>query len=184
MAQSALRPVTSVNELVSLMPEASAVKAAMMKLGLWTNNIHEYRNIQERRPFPNNLGNLGPEQLADEYAWWTSELGRISELHGVLCSQKVWTDLQVRTALAQARSNTRKSKVHTTDADGKTKKLTQGEVNDIAETDPALMTARNNEALVDSYLAAITPMKDVTIAYLQTLSREITRRGDLQRNRL
>lgn len=156
----------------------------MKKLGIWSSRLHEHDQIAPRRPFHANLGHLNSDQLADEMAYWTSELGRISEITGVISSQKVYADLRVRQALATARHNVRSNKAYATDTDGKPKKLTQSEVNDLAERDPNLVTVRENEALVDSYLATLQPMKDVTIAYLQTLSREITRRGDLQRARL
>lgn len=171
------------NELIKQLPEGSTPFATMLrKLGLWTSVAHN--TVDERRPFQKNLASIGPDSLADEHAYWTSEAGRVSELHGFLMAQKVRTDLEVRIATSKARAQVRQNHVGKVDASGKAVKLTTTEVNDLAEAQQVLADARENAVLVESTLAAVAATKEATLLYLNTLSREITRRGDLMKARL
>lgn len=171
------------NELIKQLPDGAVPFSSMLKkLGLWTAVAHNA--IDERREFVKNLASVPPDALADENAYWTSEAGRLSELHGFLMAQKVRTDFDVKIATAQARAQVRKNNVGKTDAAGKLIKLTSTEVNDLAEGQTVLSDARERAVLVESTLAAVAATKEATLLYLNTLSREITRRGDLTKARL
>lgn len=171
------------NELIKQMPAGSVPFATMLKkLGLWSERSHNA--IDERRSFIRNLAEIGPDQLADEHAYWTSEAGRISELHGFLVAQKVRTDFDTKIAQAQARTQVRKNNASKTDAAGKPVKMTAAEINDEAEMLQVLRDARERAILVESTLASMAATKEATLLYLNTISREITRRGDLLKARV
>lgn len=171
------------NELIKQMPgDSVAFSNTLKKLGLWTAIAHNA--IDERRPFSRNIAALDPDTLADEQAYWASEAGRITELHGFLTAQKVKSDLELKVATAKARSQVRQQNANKTDANGKAIKLTTGEVNDLAEAQQVLIDARQSAVLVESTVAAVAATKEATLLYLNTLSREITRRGDLLKARM
>lgn len=171
------------NELIKQLPgDSIAFASTLKKLGLWSSRVHD--SVDERRPFQRNIASVAPDTLADEQAYWTSEAGRISELHGFLMGQKVKSDLELRVATAKARSQVRQQNATKTDANGKAIKLTTGEVNDLAEAQQVLIDAREATVLVESTLAAVAATKEATLLYLNTISREITRRGDLLRARM
>lgn len=168
------------NELIKQVPGNSVQFANMLKrLGLWTTRAHD--QIDERRQFVSNLAAISPDQLAEEQSYWSSEAGRITELHGFLQAQSLQADLNVKHAQATARSNVRQQNASKVDAAGKPIKLTAGEVGDLAEQQTILKDAREQAVFVESALVAVAATKEATFLYLNTLSREITRRGDLMK---
>lgn len=162
--------------------DSTEFAATLKKLGLWSTQAHDH--IDTRPAFKKNLAELSSDQIATEHAYWSSEAGRISELHGFLTAQKVRTDLNLKVAQAQSRNRVRNNKTYTTNAEGKEKKLTQGEVNDLAEADSAMQDARKESMVVETTLASVSAAKEATLMYLSTISREITRRGDMLKSRL
>lgn len=177
------RSARTTNELIKQLPTEAAPYADMLRrLGLWTTRSHA--SIDERRPFLRNLAEAGPDQLADEHAYWTSEAGRITELHGFLVAQKVKSDLELKLAAAKARTTIRRQNQNRTGPDGKPVKMTAAEVNDQAEGQQVLIDAREASAIIETTLASLAATKEATLLYLNTLSREITRRGDLLKARV
>ena len=168
------------NELIKQVPGHSVQFANMLKrLGLWTSRAHD--GIDERRQFVSNLAAISPDQLAEEQSYWSSEAGRITELHGFLQAQSMQTGLKVKQAQATARTAVRQRNAGKTDAAGTPIKLTAGEITDLAETETVLKEAREQAVFVESALVAVAATKEATFLYLNTLSREITRRGDLMK---
>lgn len=176
------KAMRTTNELMSHMPDSSMAQT-LKRLGLWTDRAHS--KVDERRPFKKSLSNLDSDTLSDEHSFWTSEAGRITELHGMLLAQKVRTDLETKMEVARARTSVRRENSQETDSDGKpVKKLTASEVADRAEENAAVMDAREQAVTVESMLASVGAAKEATLLYLSTISREITRRGDLMKGRL
>ncbi|RJL21219.1 hypothetical protein [Bailinhaonella thermotolerans] len=158
-------------------------EAAMMKyLGLWTAQAHS--RPAQRRPFAADMASLAGSALADEQAWWTSELGRVLELIGVLEARKVQCELTLKRAKASARAAIRRT--HQAAAQERAKedgtpvkvaKLTVGELNDWADETQPVREAEESKAEVEAMLAMLAGVQRATEMYLSTLSREITRRG-------
>lgn len=181
MSNKDTKVVRTTSELIADLPD-SKIAESLRALGLWTKAAHN--KIDQRRPFPQNLATMESDALGNEQAWWSSEAGRIMELHGLLMGQKIRTDLEVKVALAKARASVRRRNTKAREADPEVKKMTATEVNDEAESEQILLDAREEAGLVDAMLASVAASKEATLLYLSTLSREITRRGDLVKGRL
>lgn len=181
---STFKPPRSTSELLSNLPNGTAVSQAMRALGLWTTDSHAKPG--SRRRFRSDLATMHGAELANEQAYWASELGRISELLGLLRGQKIQANLGLKLALAKARCAIREEHAAIVVPEGKKApaKITVGELNDRAEENPDVMDERQALTTVEMYLASAEAAHEATLLYLQTLSREITRRGDEMKARM
>ena len=181
---STFRPPRSTAELLANLPNGTAVAQAMRALGLWTGDSHSKPG--SRKPFRRDLATMHGPELADEQAYWVSELGRISELLGLLRGQKVQANLSLKVALAKARCAIREQHAAIVVPEGQKPpaKLTAAEINDRAEENPDVMDERQALTTVEVFMASAEAANEATLMYLQTLRREITRRGDEMRARM
>lgn len=144
------------------------------RLGLWTTTLH--RPGVQRRAMRSRLAEADDRTLADEHLYWVSELGRITELVGMLNAQEVPAALAVKVAKARARVEARRR------TDGK--QPTQSALDDLADVDPVVIEAEQQLGRIRSLLASAAAAKEATAGYVQGLSREITLRGDGKRAHL
>lgn len=176
------KPPRNTTELLKQLPNGTAVANAMRALGLWTTTAHS--EVKGRRPFRRDLAEMDGNTLANEQAYWASELGRIAELRGLLRGQKVQANLALKVALAKARSSIREQHAESQKDVAKPTKLTAAEINDRAEENADVQDERQALTAVEVFQASIDASHEVTLMYLQTLSREITRRGDVMKARI
>ena len=93
---------------------------------------------------------LGPPALSDEQGWWTSEFGRIAELHGLLVGQQKVLSLDSKKSRAAARSRLRKKAVEAE------VKMTATELNDLAEDDPTVRDSDERAVIVEMLTSSST----------------------------
>ncbi|MFA5566648.1 MAG: hypothetical protein WDA77_12115 [Acidimicrobiia bacterium] len=140
-------------------------------LGLWTTDAH--RNIEPRRPFKTELGNLTPLQLSNESGWWAAEGARIIEMLGLLNALAVALKHDYEVVKAQARVTARKTWLQTP-VEERTKTLTKPEIEDLVTLDPGVSEVQQQLLVVEQLLAVVTAARDATQNYKETISREIT----------
>jgi hypothetical protein len=150
------------------------VRQEAERLGLWSATLH--RVGVQRRPMRAKIAEADDRTLADEHLYWVSELGRITEVVGMLNAQEIPAALRVKAARAQVRVTAR------TTGDGKTP--SQAALDDLAEIDPEVRLAEERLGRIRGLLAAAGAAKEATATYVQGLSREITLRGDAKRARM
>lgn len=144
------------------------------KLGLWTQEAHQ--NTKKREGFPSKLSDLEPTALTDLYSYWTHEFGRITELCGVISGQDQLLKIQLKSALARTRAKIRRN--------NNDSKLTQTQLNDMAEEDSAVLDIIEQQEVIAVISAQANAAKEVTLQYLNTISREITFRDSQMRARV
>ena len=140
-----------------------AVKLAE-RLGLWSTTAHGRAN--QRPDFPTRISELTPAQLSDQFAIWTAEFGRITELTGVLSGQESMLKLHLKAAQAAARARIRRAA-----AEGE--KFTATALSDAADEDPAVADLIDQQGLLVVLTAHASAAKEATQQYLTTISREI-----------
>jgi hypothetical protein len=166
MEEIALSNTTALDEVVSKLPTGRETLAISTKIGLWTAEYHKAE--VKRRKFPENVSALGPNQLSDQLAYWTSEFGRITELIGFLNGQREIAKLRLKSAKARSRSKVREER--------KSEKLTSTALNDIAEEDSMVLEIEEGMGTIEVLLAQVSATKEATAQYLASISREISYR--------
>jgi hypothetical protein len=144
------------------------------KLGLWTHASHQ--NTKNRESFPIKLSDLEPTALTDLYSYWTHEFGRITELCGIIAGQEQLLKIQLKSALARTRAKIRRNSPDN--------KLTQTQLNDMAEEDSAVLDIIEQQEVIAIINAQAGAAKEVTLQYLNTISREITFRDSQMKARV
>lgn len=167
--------VRSLSSAMARTPSGTDAVELARRLGIWTTEAH--RAPTERRRFPAKLSDLGPHQLADESAWWTSEFGRIVEMLGAINGQREVLKVTGKRARAAARGRLRRGL-----AEGE--KITATALNDQAEEDPAVIDVEDRGALLEVLCASVTASKEATTQYLTSISREISHREAQMKNRM
>jgi hypothetical protein len=142
---------------------AAAIELAA-KLGLWTTGAHA--RVTTRALFPDQLSELAPTALSDLYARWTSEFGRVAELLGAIHGQEQLLKIQLKSAQASARARVRRANPES--------KYTQAQLSDLADEDQAVIDLVEQQGLLGVLSAQASAAKEVTLQYLQTISREIS----------
>ena len=134
------------------------------KLGLWTYTAHQ--NVKQRTEFPFKLSDLAPSELSDLYSYWTHEFGRITEICGIVGGQDQLLKIQLKSVLARTRAKIRRNSVDT--------KITQSQLNDMAEEDPSVLDIIEQQGILVVIGSQAGAAKEVTLQYLNTISREIS----------
>jgi hypothetical protein len=134
------------------------------KLGLWTTSAHA--RVTTRAIFPEQLSDLAPTSLSDLYARWTSEFGRVTELLGAIHGQEQLLKIQLKSAQASARARIRRAHP---DA-----KFTMAQLSDLADEDQSVLDIVEQQGLISVLSSQSSAAKEVTLQYLQTISREIS----------
>lgn len=158
--------------------------------GMWTTELQSQN--WERPRFPRNLGNLGPIELSDNFALWTSEFGRLAELLGHLNAHHDSLKVQAKAARAGARGRLRRKIIAEIEAEEvaalaaessgkkkvvkKPKTVTASAINDEAEEDPAVETADAALNSLETLISIVSSAKEATTMYIQTISREMSYR--------
>ena len=169
MSDTSFAEVRSVAQVLERTPQGRDVAELLKRLGLWTEAQHVQKH--ERKAFPTQLSVLTSAQLSDEQSYWTSEMGRITELLGIIAGQKLLLENRSKKERSAARARVRRRAEEGT-------KLTAGQITDESEEDPAVQELDEKLAFVLTLMAYLGAVKEATVQYLNTLSREITRRGD------
>lgn len=160
--------------LLERLPSGNDAAILARRLGIWTQAFHQ--QPVDRVAFPHKLSPLSPPELSDLYALWTSELGRLLEINGLLLGQQPLLRLRLRGALAASRTRTREANPDV--------KMTAVMLNDLAEDDPAVLAAQEQAVLVETILVHLQEVVKATQQYLTTISREIAFRDAQLRNRI
>lgn len=158
--------------------------------GMWTTELQSQE--WERPRFPKELGRLGPVELSDNFALWTSEFGRLAELLGHLNAHHDSLKVQAKAARAAARGRLRRkilaeieeeeSATLAAEVAGKKKAvkkpktITASAINDEAEEDPAVGNADAALNSLETLISIASSAKEATTMYIQTLSREMSYR--------
>lgn len=159
-----LSGIRTLDHALARMKNGTAAVALATKLGLWTASAHQKTMV--RAEFPQQLSDLTPTQLSDLYARWTAEFGRIAELCGAVSGQEQLLKIQMKSAQAAARARARRANPD--------QKLTQGALGDLADEDSAVIDLVEQQGLLAVLAAQAQAAKDVTLQYLNTISREIS----------
>jgi hypothetical protein len=161
---------------LSRLPGGAEAVRLMARLGLWTTSAHAKPG--ERQPFPSRFSTLGPDELSDLSARVTSDAGRVIELVGILAGIDAQLRIRAKASRAGARSRARRN----WPAD--TKAPTRGELDDMAEEDPAVVEVDEHIALVTMLLASAKATAEANMLFKESISREITYRTTQMQARL
>lgn len=150
------------------------------RLGLVTPN---FTHLEDgRRPFLSGrrFSELTPDQLSDEHAYWRSEMGRLTELVGLLHGQKQLMKVEMKKVLATSRSRVRRELA---EQEGE-RRIPRTEVNDLAAESPEVLETEEKFGYLEMLIAQAEASKEATLSYLEGISREITSRGDQLKARI
>jgi hypothetical protein len=167
--------ITSLSKALDRVPQGKAAFELARRLGLVSTD-HDFP--EGREAFPTTLSEHSNDQISDLHAYWLSESGRILELVGQLQGQKKLVDLQMKSAVASARSRARRN--WPDDA----KKPTQGELNDRAEEDTDVIDLLDKSAYIELLLAHAKAALDATNKYLDGINREVILRTSQMKARI
>jgi hypothetical protein len=174
MSMISLPDPGDLDAVLAATPNGKVARDVAEQLGVWTTGLHS-KGVR-RRALRSELSKLGPDQLSDEFGWWSSEFGRVCELAGVLAGQREMARLAAKQARAAARSRVRERLAES--------KPTAGQVNDLAEEDNAVSDADAQLVLIETLEKLVGAAKEATDRYLQTLSREVAFRDAQMKARL
>lgn len=172
-----LRDIKDVRSALGRLPSGAAAVDLAARLGLWSGTSHAH--VATRPEFPRNLAELSAEELSDQMALWTSELGRITEINGAVAGQRELVKMRLKSARSSARARVRREhEAPTVDAEGtRPAKLTVAQVNDLAEEDHYVLELDEQAALLEMLGAHARAAQEATAQYVATLSREISWRS-------
>lgn len=159
----------SVSEIVSVISKSengSAALALASKLGLWSIDAH--RGHLPRASYPAEVSKMTHSQISDLYSRWTSEFGRITELHGAIAGQEAVLKIQIKSAQAKARSRVRAAQLP------EAKPHSATVLADLADEDPMVIELIEQSSLLVLLAAHVGASKEATAQYLASLSREIS----------
>lgn len=169
-----LSGIKSLDEALKRTKTGTQSVTLAVKLGLWTQEAH--KNTARRNPFPSKLSELEPSSLSDLYSYWTHEFGRISELCGIINGQDQLLKIQLKSVMARTRAKIRRN--------SEENKLTQSQLNDLAEEDPSVLDIVEQQEIIAIMHAQAVAAKEVTLQYLNTISREISFRDSQMKARV
>lgn len=162
--------------------DAQGTVLLLRNLGLWNSGYHT--KPEGSKVFDPNVANLDSQSLANEFGYWTSEYQRVSELFGFLRGQKGKQETELKRRWAVARNSVReRSRANAAEHGKAAIKYTAAEVNDLALVeDTTLKQAIDDLDSLNLLYYSIEEAKESIENIRATLSREITRRGDLVRS--
>lgn len=163
--------ISNLNQLASRVDSGDAILRMLYRLGYHVG-AGKPDTYQE---FPRNISTLSSDQLGDANGYWQSELSRAIEIAGVIDA----TRIQARVKVKRARAAAADQIVQTLPADAK--RPTKADLDRQVDLDPAVMTAEDELALLDSVAATFDAIRESLDGRCRVLSREITRRGDTLR---
>jgi hypothetical protein len=171
-----LTGVRSLNQALARTKNGTAAVELAAKLGLWSTGAHA--NPQVRPNFRRDLSELSHAQITDLYAEWTAEFGRITELCSAISGQESLLRIQMKSAVAAARSRIRRSQP------GDVKSFSAQTLADMADEDPAVVDLLEQTGLIAVLSAHALGAKEATQQYLASLSREISFRDAQMKARI
>lgn len=157
-------------------PDGTDLVKALQALGVWVPGPNP-SNAELRKAFPQQVSKLSASQLGDEHAYWQSEFSRVTAMLGAIDAGRVLLRFRVKKAEAAATRT-----VFQANRDGEVK-MSATEVKTRVDADVALCELQEQLVFLDVLFTAISAVKEAYEGYVKTLSREITRVGDLLRNR-
>ena len=159
----------SVSEIVSVISKSENGSQALTmasKLGLWS--IESHRGHLPRASYPSEISSMTHSQISDLYSRWTSEFGRITELHGAISGQETILKIKIKSAQAKARSRIRSNQPP--DA----KPHSAAVLSDLADEEPEVIELIEQSSLLVLLAAHVGASKEATAQYLASISREIS----------
>lgn len=181
-----LGELRTIRAALSRLPDGNAALDLATYLGLWTTDSHSAPVA--RKAFKARISDLTADQLSDEMGYWTSEVGRLTEVAGAIAGQRELLKMRVKSAHAAARVRARRSLEDRASEAGAAEtpegaparpartpaRLTQAQINDEAERDPALTDLDTQLGLIELLAAQSRAALEATTQYVTTLSREIS----------
>lgn len=171
-----LTGLRSLNQALSRTKNGTAAVDLATKLGLWSAGAHA--NVQVRPNFRRDLSTLSHGQITDLYAEWTAEFGRITELCSAIAGQEALLKIQMKSAVAAARSRIRRAQP----ADAKP--LSSQTLADMADEDSSVVDLLEQTGLIAVLAAHAEGAKEATQQYLSSISREIAFRDAQMKARI
>lgn len=160
--------------------EGQSLAALLRNLGLWTQDYHSTPTAS--KAFNANVANLDDTELGNTYGYWAGESIRIGEIYGYLKGHLAYLGTQLKIEQARARQAVREDEAKAAANESRApKKMPAAEVNDLAILKPDLQAAQNQYDSVQGLFYSVEQAKEYSEVARSTLSREITRRGDLSR---
>lgn len=156
----------------------------LRKLGFW---VGAGRNPDEVvKTFPTELSKVESAELGDQSSYWQSEMSRVIAICGALESQRLIAAFEVKKRRDRGASRVLADhKLRTAEAveagEPKPRALTQAQINIEVSQRPEVLEAEEQKLLLDVVLTSLGAVKEAIEGYTRTLSREISRRGDLLR---
>lgn len=165
--------IRNLTDLLNQLPGGKAALVLATRLGVFNEGNHQ-NSSDAKRAFPHKYSDLGDDDLSDANAYWNAELGRASELLGLLEGQKVLTTLEGKNARFKARSAARTRLA----ANNGGKIPTAGVINDEAENDVGVQASNEIAGLLEMTIASVKAYKDACTSVVAGISREISFRQD------
>ena len=162
-----LGEIRTFDALLARLPEGPGGRTLAAAIGAWTATAH---TTGADFAYPAAFSTLADDALSDLYARWVSQLGRITELVGLLEGQKVLANLTTRQSRAASRVRHRRQ----LGDDGKPLKYTQGALTDLAEEDPVVLDAEQAALAVDVASASAKAYKEACTGVVTAITREIS----------
>jgi hypothetical protein len=175
---SHLDAIHNLNDALSRVPGGAEVWRMLTRLQMWTP-----RSKAERQQLPQKFSALPNTELSDLSSRIIAELGLLVELCGLLTAVEQGLKLRARQARSAARVTARRTHRDTAtadNADGKktrSKELTVKELDDLAESDPAVIEVDEQLVLIAILRAQADACKEANTLYKEGVSREITFRA-------
>lgn len=161
----------NLDQLLDKTPWGRAAAGLCERIGLLTP---AYRaGGVARRPFPTDFSSLSDRDVSKLLSYFVSELGRVSEIVGILSGQERLLGLELKRAQARARARARR------EAAAAGVKVTLAELDDVAASDPTVVDLEDRLAALQTVLVQAQAVREVTLAYQQAISREITFRTEM-----
>lgn len=182
---SSFKNLRTVGEFLDRTPHGRELVDFLKKLGFWIDGTNP-ANPEQRRPFPRQIP-TNPEDLGNLGFYWQSELSRVTEILGVLDSQryKLGIDSKRARAAAAARLHRQRAEEITNAEDSsKLKPYTATQIGALVEDDVTVKEADDKIVLVEMLYRALDALRVSFDGYCRTVSREVTRQGDLAKYRL
>lgn len=173
-----LSDINTLTKLLERLPQGAAARQLATRMGVWTSQAHDGAS-QRKAAFPTNYSNLTDDQLSDSYGYWVSELGRATELVGLLEGVRKLVEIMAKHNRSRARSQVRRQlededAKRVSDGQAKASKPTVQMINDLAEENELVMETENIVALLAVVTSSAAAFKEACASVSNGLSREIS----------
>jgi hypothetical protein len=155
---------------------AEQILVLLQRLGFWVGGDNPLAGGRTRKTFPLDISKLESGSLGDESSYWQSELSRVVAILGALQARRLEAEFQLKRA-----SNLATASLMRSYRESETKVPTQSALNAEVAERPEVQEAEEALLVVKIVLEALMAVKECYEGYCRSLSREVSRRGDLLR---